>query len=309
MTNVTTHVPADLVAAVSSASRAVGELGSALTASPFGEAFASLLVDAGGVWPSLNTALEYARHDVDVFRAADAGSDDPAMFEALRLAAYWATAAVHQAEKVHQQSLDLVASERVSRYAAGVLELVLRRGEISAGTVVEELGVSPTTAGSVLERLTGLAIVEEITGRRRGRVFRYSPLLDCFRRPPISVVSTEVGQTGAMEEHHGAGGSLVSYVPAVVAAVFAGSDAQRVVVFGSVARGEHGTDSDIDLLVVLPHVDNAHDDAVRIMRLLRDMPVPIDVMVTDPERLVLQSKIPGIVRVALAEGRSFERAA
>ena len=112
-----------------------------------------------------------------------------------------------------------------------------------------------------------------------------------------------------MEEHHGAGGSLATYVPAVVAAVFAGSDAQRIVVFGSVARDDHGPDSDIDLLVVLPHVDNAHDDAVRIMRLLRDMPIPIDVMVTDPERLVLQSKIPGIVRVALAEGRSFERAA
>ena len=71
------------------------------------------------------------------------------------------------------------------------------------------------------------------------RLRRYSPLLDCFHRPPISVVSTEVGQTGAMEEHHGAGGSLVSYVPAVVAAVFAGSDAQRVVVFGSVARCVH----------------------------------------------------------------------
>ena len=143
-------VPADLVAAVSSASRAVGELGAALTASAFGEAFAPLLADAGGVWPSLNTALEYARHDVDVFRAADAGSDDPAMFEALRLAAHWATTAVHEAEKVHQQSLDLVAAGRVSRYAAGVLEILLRRGDISAGTVVDELGISPTTAGSVL---------------------------------------------------------------------------------------------------------------------------------------------------------------
>ena len=150
MTNVTTRVPADLVAAVSSASRAVGELGAALTASPFGEAFTSLLADASGGWPTLGIALRNASHDVDVFRATDAGSDDPAMFEALRLAAHWATTAVHEAEKVHQQSLDLVAAGRVSRYAAGVLELVLRRGDISAGTVVDELGISPTTAGSVL---------------------------------------------------------------------------------------------------------------------------------------------------------------
>jgi uncharacterized protein len=95
----------------------------------------------------------------------------------------------------------------------------------------------------------------------------------------------------------------------VVAAVFAGSEAQRIVVFGSFARNEHRVDSDLDLLVVLPHVTSAHDDAVRIMRLLRDSPVAVDVVVTDPERLVTQTKCPGIVRTALREGRVFERAA
>lgn len=100
-----------------------------------------------------------------------------------------------------------------------------------------------------------------------------------------------------------------TWVPIVVQRVFEGSDAQRVVVFGSVARGEDGPDSDIDLLVVLPHVTRSHDDAVRIMRLLRDVPCGVDVMVTDAERLASQARVPGIVRVALREGRTYERAA
>jgi len=60
---------------------------------------------------------------------------------------------------------------------------------------------------------------------------------------------------------------------------------------------------------VLPHVTRAHDDAVNIMRLLRDIPCGVDVIVTDDDRLVLQSKVPGVIRVALREGRTFERAA
>ena len=82
-----------------------------------------------------------------------------------------------------------------------------------------------------------------------------------------------------------------------------------MVLFGSVARGDERADSDIDLLVVLPHVTRAHDDAVRIMRLLRDIPCGVDVIVTDDDRLARQSKVPGVIRVALREGRTFERAA
>lgn len=103
--------------------------------------------------------------------------------------------------------------------------------------------------------------------------------------------------------------SIVDWVPVAVERILAGSEAERVIVFGSVARGEAGPDSDIDLLVVLPHVTNAHDDAVRLMRLLRDLPVAVDVIVTDGDRLQLQSKVPGVVRVALREGRHYERAA
>lgn len=99
------------------------------------------------------------------------------------------------------------------------------------------------------------------------------------------------------------------WVPIVVDRVFRGSDARRVVLFGSVARGDERADSDIDLLVVLPHVTRAHDDAVKLMQLLRDIPCGIVVIATDEDRLAVQSKVPGVIRVALREGRTFVRAA
>jgi predicted nucleotidyltransferase len=40
-------------------------------------------------------------------------------------------------------------------------------------------------------------------------------------------------------------------------------DARRVVLYGSVARGDDGPGSDIDLLVVVPIVGRRHDASVR----------------------------------------------
>jgi predicted nucleotidyltransferase len=52
-------------------------------------------------------------------------------------------------------------------------------------------------------------------------------------------------------------------VDEVVPRVFERSDATKVVVFGSVQRGDHGPDSDIVLLVVLAHIERAAASASR----------------------------------------------
>ena len=192
------------------------------------------------------------------------------------------------------------------RYGTAVLELLIERDRLSVRQGAEQLSASPTTIGSVLERLVQLGIAEEITGKRRGRWFRYAALREAMRdvlHPEIETVTVHNGDMAM------AARPVREWVPVVVERVFRGSDAQRVVLFGSVARGDERADSDIDLLVVLPHVTRAHDDAVRIMRLLRDIPCGVDVIVTDDDRLARQSKVPGVIRVALREGRTFERAA
>ena len=74
-------------------------------------------------------------------------------------------------------------------------------------------------------------------------------------------------------------------------------------------RGEDGPDSDIDLLVILPQVERRHDAAVAVLRQLRDLPVPIDIVVVDESSLARRAAEPGLVRVAMREGRVLERAA
>ena len=57
------------------------------------------------------------------------------------------------------------------------------------------------------------------------------------------------------------GKTLQELWPAVVDEVVAAVDPLEVILFGSVARGEDGPDSDIDLLVVLDHIEAGREAA------------------------------------------------
>ncbi len=48
------------------------------------------------------------------------------------------------------------------------------------------------------------------------------------------------------------GRTLDEWVPEVVTDIVTACDPLQVILFGSVARGDHGPDSDLDVLVVLP---------------------------------------------------------
>ncbi len=99
------------------------------------------------------------------------------------------------------------------------------------------------------------------------------------------------------------GRSLVAWASRVADRIVERCDASRVVLYGSVARGDDGPDSDIDLLVVMPIVGRRHDASVRVLNELRDLPVPVDIIVVDPAHLDEEASVPGVVRVAMREGR------
>jgi predicted nucleotidyltransferase len=106
------------------------------------------------------------------------------------------------------------------------------------------------------------------------------------------------------------GRTLAEWVPDVVADLVAAAQPRRVLLFGSVVRGVDGPDSDIDLLVVLPKAerDRRHELTVKLARAIT-APVPVDLLVTDPGELAERGDLPGILRVALREGRLvYERA-
>ena len=82
-----------------------------------------------------------------------------------------------------------------------------------------------------------------------------------------------------------------------------------VMVFGSYARGNARPGSDMDLLVVLPEVDNKRKAAIAMRRVLSDLLVPHDVHVTTPEEIERRGWIMGtLLREALRDGRTvYER--
>jgi predicted nucleotidyltransferase len=174
--------------------------------------------------------------------------------------------------------------------------------------VIEPLGTGPTTAALLVERLAALGVVGEITGRRRDRVFREAPVTAAFADPDVVAADRHVGENAPVASAAEASNPS-AWEQAVVARLFERSSAQRIIVFGSVARGESAAESDLDLVVVTPVRGRKHDEAVSLLGAVSDLPVAVDVVVVTPEEFPTEARLPGIVRVAVREGRSYERAA
>lgn len=84
----------------------------------------------------------------------------------------------------------------------------------------------------------------------------------------------------------------------------------RILFFGSQARGDAKPDSDLDLLVVLPRVENKRQALVAMLRTLGDIPVAVDVIPTDPEEIARRGHLVGtVLRTAIRAGKTlYERA-
>ena len=82
---------------------------------------------------------------------------------------------------------------------------------------------------------------------------------------------------------------------------------ERIILFGSHARGTADTDSDVDLLVVMPLTNRKRRQTTLAMQLaLKDIRTPKDIIVVTPEEVDRQKNIPGtLIRPALLEGKTL----
>jgi len=78
----------------------------------------------------------------------------------------------------------------------------------------------------------------------------------------------------------------------------------RVILFGSHARGAAGPDSDVELLVVMPVTGSKRAKQLEVRLAVHEFKLPKDIIVTTPEDFEWRKEIPGTVeRPAAREGR------
>jgi predicted nucleotidyltransferase len=93
-------------------------------------------------------------------------------------------------------------------------------------------------------------------------------------------------------------------LPEMVRRIVQRFDPLRIILFGSWARGEARPDSDVDLLVVLSHVENKRQATIELLRTLNGVPVAKDIVVTTPDEIATRGNVIGpVLRPALREGK------
>jgi predicted nucleotidyltransferase len=98
--------------------------------------------------------------------------------------------------------------------------------------------------------------------------------------------------------------AAAAVLPEIVARLVRQFQPERIILFGSQARGDARPDSDIDLLVVLSHVEHKRESMIAMLSALRDLLIPVDVIVTTPEVIARRGQLIGsVLRPALREGR------
>ena len=70
----------------------------------------------------------------------------------------------------------------------------------------------------------------------------------------------------------------------VVDSILKVSQPERIIMFGSAAKGNMGPDSDLDLLVIEPEFSDARQESIRLRAVLRSFEIPIDIFPMKPER-------------------------
>lgn len=90
--------------------------------------------------------------------------------------------------------------------------------------------------------------------------------------------------------------SLRDWVPGMVEEIVDGFSPRRVILFGSVARGDETEESDIDLMVVFDHLDRARRRELqgRLMAAVT-APVPFDIFVMDAAEFDARKDVNGTI--------------
>jgi len=105
--------------------------------------------------------------------------------------------------------------------------------------------------------------------------------------------------------------TLAEWVPVLTQQLVEAADPQRIILFGSVARGDDGPDSDIDVMVVLASLDySTRHEWMAKLGAATQVPAPTQVYVTDERECLRRRDVIGSMHYwPLREGKVvYERA-
>ena len=71
----------------------------------------------------------------------------------------------------------------------------------------------------------------------------------------------------------------------IIARILGVARPDRIILFGSLAWGDPDEESDIDLLVIMDTDESRATRAIRLGRLFRPRPAPLDILVMTPEEV------------------------
>jgi uncharacterized protein len=114
-----------------------------------------------------------------------------------------------------------------------------------------------------------------------------------------------------MAERGAASISVQDSIREMVQRIAAQFHPDKIILFGSHARGQAASDSDVDLLIVMPVEGSKRRKATEIDGILADRRIPLDLIVVTPEEFErARDQIGSVLRPAALEGLVlYERAA
>ncbi len=104
----------------------------------------------------------------------------------LRGVAETATEAKQTAQKIfdlRERHRKLVLAHHLAPNGLNLLALLFRRPLVNVNLVARTLDISYQTANVLVGRFEDLGLLQETTGGRRGRIFRYGPYMSLFVDP------------------------------------------------------------------------------------------------------------------------------
>jgi len=93
-------------------------------------------------------------------------------------------------------------------------------------------------------------------------------------------------------------------LPLIVKKIVEVSQPEKIILFGSYARGEENKDSDIDLLIVKDKIESKIKETLKIRRSLKNFIIPEDIILVRKEEFEFYKKESGsVIRNAVLEGK------